>query len=326
MQEETLQEVLEVIGHERRAFPYFRGRYALLLLSDFIGNGCRVSDVRRSHLRQLLEKPVVKDFLAGSGSWLTRDRIAGYWPSTDEQYSVTFGQWGDASEYWDRGCDQTCRRGLNLVVQLNFSGRHDALFRTLQSQFGESDYNDSGHPVHKSGLLTLAWARIDFAEDFAEALIEEVQSDWIERATNDLRAYGALRFERAGRSFVNWGRGRLQVREILERYEQELRRHARLWQEAVLAAAIEVIRSEFCCREVYYHTVDSNRHMKDFCKWFAPPRSVYTELPRRFCFEKVRRPPRFLARTADGFARYKLNRCRPAWHRLPLQGSPALSD
>lgn len=41
-----------------------------------------------------------------------------------------------------------------------------------------------GHPVRKDDVETLAWARIDL--DFAsnQALIEEIQSDWVKNAAN----------------------------------------------------------------------------------------------------------------------------------------------
>lgn len=317
MQPTLLQDILGVLGDERRTFPYFRDRYAFLLLADFVGDGCSVATVRRSHLRQLLQKPSIKEFLSRSGSWLTREAVTGYWPDSEEIYSVTFGRWGDPSEDWDRGWDQTCRRGVNLVVQVNFTGRHDALFRALQAVFGDDDYNSSSHPVSPE-QLTLGWARVDFSDDFEEALIEEVQSDWIQRASTDLRNHRELLFDATGRSLVGWGRRKVQLREIVHRYSKEIARHQRIWQEAVLAAAIEVLRTEFSCREIYYHTVDSNRHLKDFEENWGPPRSVYTDLPRRFCFERVPQPPRFIEKTADGFARYKLNRCCPEWHRLSL--------
>ena len=71
--------------------------------------------------------------------------------------------------------------------------------------------------------------------------------------------------------------------------------HKRVWDEAALAAAIELLVREVGIREIYCHTWDGGRLLKGMPKEI-PPRSVYEKLPRRFCFEKVHRAPRFLRR------------------------------
>lgn len=57
-------------------------------------------------------------------------------------------------------------------------------------------------------------------------------------------------------------------------------------------ATLEVIYSELSLRKVYFHTQEGGRKMKRLDADFAPPRSLYSDLPERFCFTRTRVPPR----------------------------------
>ena len=295
------------------AYHYFRGRYALGLLADYVESGRTVSAIKSSRWAPLLEKPAVKDVLARSGPRLTRDRLEGYWPDEFESYHVTYGHWG-ATRSWERDWHQACRRGWNLVLQLNFTGRHDALFAAVESFFGGT-LNNNSHPVPQE-RRTLAWARIDYDAAEREALIEEVQSDWIRDAICDLRDADETVYGGSGRRFVQWGQRRVPLARALHAYRQEIDRHRAIWAEAVLWAAIDVVRRELGARRVYYHTQESNLYLKAMSPGWMPPRSIYSDLPRRFCFRRVRRGPRFLERDDDGYTRYQVNRRRVEWYCL----------
>ena len=48
-------------------------------------------------------------------------------------------------------------------------------------------FDDPFHPVASGGELTLAWSRIDLDLDRGEALVEEIQSDWVRDAQSQSR-------------------------------------------------------------------------------------------------------------------------------------------
>jgi hypothetical protein len=72
-----------------------------------------------------------------------------------------------------------------------------------------------------------------------------------------------------------------------------LDRYTGIWAEAMLWAALQFIREELGIRRVFYHSEAGGRLLKHI-RWSAPPRSLYTELPRRFCFAPTRERPAFL--------------------------------
>ena len=84
----------------------------------------------------------------------------------------------------------------------------------------------------------------------------------------------------------------------------------------VLAAAISFLRRELAVERIFYHTYESEFHMKDFDDCWHPPRSLYSRLPRRFCFERTEEAPDFVRRDADGYAGYQLNRRGLEWFLL----------
>ena len=80
---------------------------------------------------------------------------------------------------------------MNLVLQLNFNSSQIRALRRLTG--GEQrTFNPLDHPVCRPGhpryRETLAWARIDFDFETNEALIEEIQSDWVWFAVNGARS------------------------------------------------------------------------------------------------------------------------------------------
>ncbi len=301
------------LGSDRTLFHYFRDRYALMLLEWFVGEGKTVREVKRSRYGRLLQKPCVREWLArGGGDRLTPDRLAGIWPSRSESYVVTLDEWRETPGFRDREVDQTTRRGSSLVLQLNFSRRHDVAFEALLGEDASSEgwLNSSLHPVNLDGRRTLAWARLDVELDLDEVLIEEVQSDWAFWATwlASLARQRKSSMRVLGRVVEVW-RARRYLEEVLHP-------HLVMWDEAVLAAVLDFIRRELGVRRVYYHSYDSSTHFK-CCE---PPRSLYARLPRRFCFEETPEPPRIVeeASASDNFIRCALKNRRFRWFRLEL--------
>ena len=129
---------------------------------------------------------------------------------------------------------------------------------------------------------------------FREALIEEGQSDWIHYA------------EAARREALDWlASGEpadlrpdpdldASAIEILTYVESVLRPHAVIWHEAVLCAAIWFLCEELGVRRIFFHDYECGAWLKGASRALGP-RSLYTDLPRRFCFRRTTRAPRFLS-------------------------------
>ncbi|HSF16068.1 MAG TPA: hypothetical protein VLK65_11005 [Vicinamibacteria bacterium] len=285
-------EVLDCLSSERRVFPYFKHRYALILLALAAGRGRSVSELRRTRLASLLRKPVMGTL--ADRTEISATDLAGVWPARFESYVLTLGLWGNPRRR--RRYYQISRRGVNLVLQLNFSMAHDRAYRQLLRPDDDDrhPFVRWSHPVNKGGRQTLAWVRLDIDLDEGEALIEEVQNDWVRNA---LRIHEELKRERLsyGTCENHWVmRGTSRRYGDVDRYvETVLDPHRHMWDEAALSAAIEFLVRDVGIREIYYHTWEGGRAMKDMLRQH-PPVSHYENLPRRFCFERVSQAPRFL--------------------------------
>ncbi len=89
----------------------------------------------------------------------------------------------------------------------------------------------------------------------------------------------------------------------------------RIWDEAMLSATIEFVRSELGIRTIYYHTFEGGSVWKNIV-YAQPPRSLYTDLPRKFCFERVADSPEFL-KSKRHRKRQRNTRCT-GWFRIEL--------
>jgi hypothetical protein len=90
-----------------------------------------------------------------------------------------------------------------------------------------------------------------------------------------------------------------------------------LWDEAALSAAIKFIIDELGIGQIYYHTFDTGNVLKGM--WNShPPRSLYTDLPRKFCFDLTDEAPRML--NTSTAAKRKLRKTpEPRWYRLNME-------
>ena len=78
------------------------------------------------------------------------------------------------------------------------------------------------------------------------------------------------------------------------RYRNTLWGHERRWAEVTLSAALWVLVEMLRVRTVYMHTPESGEILKNiFGTW--PPRSLYSDLPRRFCFTRTSQRPRMVS-------------------------------
>jgi len=279
------------------ALQYEKDCYALSLLAHVIGGGRPIAMLRRGPFGRLLEKAIVRRALArASGGVLKPEHLGHALPGERECFPITLSSWGgrkarDRSRYY-----QTSRPGQNLVVQLNFPERHDRAYRALVKPKGCHPFAPIYHPVRMEEPFTLAWARLDLDVDSGEVLIEEVQSDWVRYART--YAEGAVEWLSEGNPpHLPIGSDlRATAAEMLTYVRKVLAPYARVWEEAVLTAAIELAYERFGSRRVYFHTYEGGLVMKRLDRDFGPPRSLYTDLPERFGFSRTDVAPRVFRR------------------------------
>ncbi len=293
----TAREIVACLDGQRTVYPYYRDRYGIGLLHQLSRQAPRdqpltVATLKKSHYAPLLQKPRVKSVLAQLGhDQLDEPYLAAHdHDPQQEPFVLTLGTWG--SEYRSqRFYRQTSRPGFNLVLQLNFNRQHDRQYGRLGCEHSALNY--CNHPVSPD-RNTLAWARIDLDWASNSALIEEIQSDWIRRAA--WLAESVERKLRNGRSPMEpthmYGLS-CPLTVALAYCTAVQQRYTAIWAEAMLWAAILFIRETLGLRHVYYHSEASGRLLKRFGR-NAPPRSLYTDLPRKFCLTPTEDVPEFL--------------------------------
>ncbi|MFS1525725.1 hypothetical protein ACL7TT_16695 [Microbulbifer sp. 2304DJ12-6] len=309
MKREQVKEVLACLDDERRVFRYFRDRYCFDLMEfemDRQGyESIKVAELKAGSLGRYLQKPVVAQALKHCANGLvSKQDLQTLWSKDLLPFYVSLSSWGEA----DRGWDQTSRNQCNLVLQLNFDGKHDEQYRKLvkpDDDYGPFEY--WGHPVQKGNRKTMSWIRMDIDFDTNEVLIEEIQSDWLRNASSALACVKSRRAKKPSLKPRDVYGDILGDFEDLESYvEQTLAPYRKIWAEASMLAALRLIRDELGLSTVYYHSFDTGKKLKDVCG--APPRSMYTQLPKQFGFEETGDAPDFLV--SDKFAR----RCIKAIH------------
>jgi hypothetical protein len=267
-----------------RTFRYHRDEYALLLLGWAVRDRVRVSELRQTPLAPLLKKPITRRVLSRAADGWVRAEDLTLEGAHPHPYVVTIGRWGDPED--DHDDNQTTRRGENLVVQVNFPDGHDWEYRMLVDPRDDRPFASFGHPV-SSERLTMAWARIDLDLASGEALIEEIQSDWVREA---MELYAEAREVDGDR--VEYDEHAIAAARYRQYVERVLLPHARIWAEVTLCATLWVLHEVLGVSRFWYHTHEGGTLLKGpSC---TPPRSLYTSLPRRFCFRETARPPSFL--------------------------------
>lgn len=303
MKAEMAQEIIDCLPKDRTLFRYYKDYYAVYLLHHELQvRGDRsVSELRKTRLGKLLQKPVFAELLAKAGSGtLNAGDIGTLWSEDFESYVLTLSTWGHSQARRYRYY-QVSRPGKNLVLQMNFCRRHDQMYRRCVSD--DLDYFQFfGHPISRR-YCTLAWARMDLDMESGEALIEEIQNDWL----REMDYFAAYTRECQGKGChkIHYGDWILDASKVLAYMEDEIARHKAIWSEAMLSATIRFLYEEIGMTRIYYHTPDTGAVMKNI-RYSKPPRSIYSSLPRQFCFEPVTEAPEFLARDKQAKRRLKL--------------------
>lgn len=310
MKKEILDEVIACLPDERTLFHYFKGQYAMQLMSYVTRQCSSVGDVKRTPFQRLLGQKDVKALLANAGSGRLSPELFEYpWKETSQPFVLTVDKWGDSNK-WRY---QTTRDGCNLVLQLNFSEKHNRAYKRLVKPDDDFLFNYSGHPVmerdkRKLYRDTLAWARIDLDLDSGEALIEEIQSDWVRRVKDCLNGI------KLGKKpwYMDWCK--CKADDFVIYAENVLAPFNALWSEAMLTAAIHFIYTELGIDRIYYHTYETGLKIKRVCCG-GPPRSLYSDLPKRFCFELTDEDPEFIKEDRS-FLRKRRNLKEVTWYKL----------
>ena len=311
MDDQQVEEIIACLPSERTLFHYFKDQYAVYLLKQYLGSNHEkdIHSIKKSRMNKLLEKPVVKDSLKNSGNGLLDTvQLENLWSAETEQYVLTLGKWGHKNTYdWN----QTSRPGVNLVLQLNLSNQFDALFKSVAG----CDLNRmvcAFHPQSKKRSATLAWARLDMDFNTGEILIEEIQSDLI-RAMVKIHSR-ALTSTRGDLTHFYWRGDLLNRRKMAMYCEQLIAAQTKIWSEAMMAATLWFAQQELGFSKVYYHTFETGRVMKKI-SGRAPPRSLYTDLPEKFCFETTQQAPQFIVNDSKAKRRLKAVN-NPQWFLL----------
>lgn len=274
-------DVFSLLTRWEATFPYHKDRYAFLLLEYAAQDGTSVAALKRGPYARLLHKPLVRELLGRHGSsHLHADDVRAFDVPGATRFRVGFSQWPrkprKRSEDWT--WQQTTRPGCNLVLQLNFPLKHNHRVRRIAGR-RVRQLEPGGHPARLDREITMAWARIDFDLDHSEALIEEIQTDWIREVVDASRCGYDPHGARAWKRYI----------------DELLAPHIRQWDEAMLTASITYLARHLGIRDIYFHTFDGGARMKHMrSPTWRPPRSLYTCLPRKFCFKETPYAPHFI--------------------------------
>ena len=315
MDRHTADEVLACLSHNRTLFHYYRDRYSIGLLRQLSRTPTTVAALKRTPFASLAQKPRVKSILAQLGGEHLHEAQLALHDYDPEQtpFVLTLDTWGsDHAQHWRY--KQTSRRGYNLVLQLNFCKRHDQRLQKLGAQ--ADAFNYYGHPT-ATRRNTLAWSRIDFDWKSGTALIEEIQSDWIRRV-RWLVGFAERKLARLQDASLPTGYRGLTcpLQTTLDYGRFVLDQYQPIWAEAMLWATLDFLRNELGLRRIYYHTMESGRLLKRI-GGSLPPLSLYSDLPRKFCFDKTAEAPAFIQTEAHAGAILRRNP-RMAFQRIEL--------
>jgi len=322
MKRQEVKDIIACLDNERTVFHYFKDRYCFDLIEFYMGKKGKdvlsIGELKQSCLNGLLQKTLVRSALTHCGNGkLHKLDLQSFWPSEITPFILTLNGWGDS----DRGRDQTSRNQCNLVLQLNFDGFHMQEYHRLVKpnnhyRDGEGPFEYLGHPVCQKQRKTMSWIRMDIDFSTNEALIEEIQNDWLRKAKRKLQVIQRRRIKKPtvkpnqvyADIDADYEDLRYYVEHVLTPYQN-------IWAEASMSAALRFIRDELGISNVFYHSFETGKKIKAVCG--SPPRSMYTQLPKQFGFEPTQVSPEFLMQDKVS-RRYIKSIKNPNWFRLAV--------
>ncbi|UZR95674.1 hypothetical protein [Chondrinema litorale] len=302
MELKEIEYIESCLDFGQKYFGYFKDRYALMLLSTRLRametENVKIADLKKSDIGFLLDKAPVKNIISRLPSKsVNAETFSNIWPEEFLHFSLELGRWGEfVSKHRKDSWYQTSRPGYNLVLRLNFSWQHDMPYFNLLQPFDcDGPFASTSHPVALNKRNTLAWARLDIDLENGEVLIEELQNDWLREAKN---LYNILLDYKKDEKDPNkhW-LFRAYIKSNFAAFENyyvnALLPYYKIWDEAILSAAIEFIHNELGISNIYFHTFETGNYLKELtCS--KPPMSLYTKLPKRFGFKVIDEPPLML--------------------------------
>jgi len=289
-----VEEIIQKLPKERILFYYFKGYYSYLLLAFLIDNGLDIRDIKASPFAKLLKVPQIKNIVSKIGNTtITKDHLFAYLPVPEECYLITIGQWGKENERFMSSYYQTSRPGINMVLQLNFSNKHDKSFKKIFGEYEDSLFQFHLHPISQN-YNTLAWSRIDISEDRTEALIEEIQNDWIRLVMFEKTTVETITNNDGQVENEVFIRKKTEPEKIQKYIKTSLKPHFDLWEEAIMSATIWFLAEVVGVKNIYFHTYEGGNILKNIQSHIKPPLSIYSKLPKKFCFQQTSKYPGFL--------------------------------
>lgn len=288
MKQHEAEELLSLLPSGRTLFTYGKDWYAVSLLEMGLRHS-KPEDIKQTTLGRLLEKPQVKSWMGKLGrKHFTSDDLAMLWPEETETYRLT----ADLFDGWA----QTTRKGKdgwNIVLQLNLNNRDANWIERRFPNRSDDPFEWNWHPVHQGRHRTLAWSRIDLDWERGEALIEEIQNDRIREVADSVKYIRS-----SGLKKIRLNGVEVESEFVIQYWDERLRLSRQWWDEAMLCAAIRFIVHELGIRKIFYHSPISGSRLKNAGN---APVSLYSDLPRRFCFEKTRELPSFVRKPRRKF-------------------------
>ena len=313
METQLLKEVLACLRGERTLYYYWPDAYASQLLERIVRTREAISirELKQSRWSALLNKPSVRELISTSGDgYLRISQLRDRWIESKEAFVLTVDTWGDPDDYeWS----QTSRPGYNLVLQMNLSNQWGQRFRRLVRR-SANDHFDRGHPLSETRDTTLAWARLDLDFSTDEVLIEEIQTDLV-RDVLRLRARAECAIKENREFFLHKGI-KINTYAFSLVAGDFLNCFKKIWQDAMLSATIGFVFEELGIGNLYYHSFDTGITLKHL-EYGKPPKSLYTDLPEKFCFAETASAPEFLQR--NRYARRKLKKMKNGrWYHMAI--------
>jgi hypothetical protein len=268
-------------------------------------NVAKVSELRAASVGKLLNRKAVKPVVANSGGLMRRDAVSARLAETVytegwRDFELTLSEWAVGRK---SGWEQVSRSGGNLVLQVGFAAEHALLFHRYLNKKDRKLLEFDLHPIRTTGAPTMAWVRLDVCLETGVALIEEIQSDWFREVECHRRCLDGD----APRS--------RELKNIVAYEKQLLALYGKDWSKATLLAALMFLKRELGIRDVFMHQAWSGTVFKGI-GGSAPPVSLYTKLPKAFCFEPTQDVPEFLKKPCSKILRRFKKEKRPLFWRL----------
>ncbi|RNC84559.1 MAG: hypothetical protein ED557_06155 [Balneola sp.] len=313
------QLIKECLGIQKKPYFYFKDKYALdiaKILCDRY-HEVRIGDLKRSRFAFVLNKEPVKQIVSGIGRGTIRsDDLEYSLMQEGKEFWYTLSEWGEFKRHRNDSYYQTSRPGVNLVLQLNFDNAHNRLYNQLvKPEKSDHPFAFTSHPVSVRRVYTMCWARLDISLETGEVLVEEIQNDWLREVKRiiDSLAY----WEKQGQDVSgHWLVSRTTLAALRKYYSELLKPYYKLWEEAILNLVLSFSKEELGINNIYYHTYESGEYLKGYYRYSLPPRSIYTQLPKRFGFSKTDKAPELIKK--DNYLRKKLRRKSLSWFQLML--------